>query len=497
MFLLPSVALLLLAWPAVSTVRLCLTSMSLPAASSSRPSAAPASTATVSTEDDDDAERAVLWLKLSDGRSVVSLQHRSVLRLRARLATVADRKLPLIVSLQAELSSQQAAIAALRAQLATQQAAFAADEDSAHAVYETALRAIEANSRLALSAAETEVGSLLEAANELASFALVESALQSKCDQLAAKNADNEATHRQRMAAMRRDWEQSRAQLAAAASRARDDSERRYKQQVMAAINISYTRMSDEIATMQHNKQAETRQLRRLDEAIVGCRAAIAEERDRERTEQRQRADSQRALFDVRLELRQARRDITHEQHKRASHCAMEGQRRQREADERRLRRARLECEVREWRAVRGAYERSVRRVRAAVAEVEAARSSNSFQQLVEECIGDVRRGDRPHSPTAPTPTAVVAALSEDERQRALRLLFARIRQAEVEQQERQRRSVEDQQSKAVDGTAVECAGHQRAAWAETAAAVHSEPSFFLTQHQLDEVEEPNHSGGS
>ena len=430
----------------------------------------------------------MLWLKVCDVRGDLSRQHRSIGRLRAKLESVPDRKAPLIAALQSELSTQQAAIAQLRSQLAAQQAAFASDEEAAHAVYEAALRAIEANSRTALSAAEAEVTSLAQASNELASFALVESTLQTKCAQLAAKNADNESKHQQRMAAMRAEWEDSRAALADAASRARHDSERRYKAQVMAAINISYERMSEEIAAMQHNKADETSQLRALNDRMQQCRRTIADERSRDSDEQRQRADSQRALFDVRLALRQVRRDMEHEQHKLAQHRTHEEQRQRQARLDRDSRQSSLASELSGWKAVRASYDRSVRRVRSVVVEAERARSHSSFQQLVEECIKDVKGGSG-NSNSSTKSLVSVAEMSSEDRQRILRLLFARIAEAETLKQQRQQpqqQSSEEQEAQQAVQTSLLT---EDVAVAVDAVAPNG-PSFFLTQNQPDEAEE-------
>ena len=457
------------------------------------PTSASAASPDVSTADvSDDAERAVLWLKVSDVRSVVSRQQRSIARLRSKLSRVAERKSPLIDSLQLELARQQADISSLRSELASQHSTFALDEESAHDVYDAALRSIEANSRLALSDAQTEVDALLEAGNELASFALVESALQSKCSQLSLKNDDNESKHRRRMADMRRQWDDSRVQLQQAASSARHESSRRYKQQVMAAINISYSRISDEIATMQHNKQSEARQLRRLDDQIQQCRQTIGAEKERERDEQRQRADSQRSLLDVRLQLRQVTRDIVHEQHKLGAHRLEEGQRRQQLSAARLERHEQLESELRAWQAVRAAYERSVRRVRRVVSEVDRARHVNSFQQLVDECVEDVR------SATQPRHTLPVATVSDEERQRMLRLLFVRVRQAESECLQRQ----QHQSSPALPdasplGTALVDATREVDLTVPETAVAHSGSSFFLTQNPVDETKKLINNGSS
>ena len=435
----------------------------------------------------------MLLLKVSDVRSVVSRQHRSVSRLRSKLAGVADRKSPLISALQHQLSEQQADIARLRSALAAQQASFTVDEQCAHSVHSAGLSSIEANSRLALSLADTEVTALLEASNQLASFALVEAALQSKCSQLAQRNSDNERAHRQRLSDMRRDWDVSRQQLAEAASRARHDSERRYKQQVMAAINISYSRMSDEIAVMQHNAQAEVRQGRRLDDAIQTCRLHIAAEAEREREEQRQRADSQRSLYDVRLQLRQVKRDIVHEQQKLSAHTTQQQDSRLEWTADRQLRHERLESELRRWRGVRAVYERSVKRVRCVVAEADKARSSNFFQQLVEECIAGVKCATRQSGNKVP-----VAALRDEERQRILCLLFARIRQAEMEcLRQQQQDSTADQPAATVVRAVREVAVVGESAVTLTEVAAHTGPSFFLTQHRPSETEQLVDSGAA
>ena len=429
---------------------------------------------------DDEAERVMLCLRLSDARSSVSRQQRAIARIRGKLSGVSERKAPLLASLQSELSSQQAAISQLRASLAQQQAAFSSDAESGHSVYESALRAIDANSRAALVGAEAEVSRLLEASNELASFALVEAALQSKCGQLARKNADNECKHAQRMADMRRQWDDSRAALKQAAAAARHDSERRYKQQVMAAINISYARMGDSIDSMAHSKQAEGRQLRRLHDAIAVCRQAIGEERGRERAGQQRRADSARSLLDAKLQLSQLGRDISHEQHKLAKHSAAEAARRQQTRDERQCRQWRLQSDLRGWQGVRAVCERSVTRLRAVVDEVSRARSANPFQQLVEECIRVVSTSS---STQSAHDRVAVAALGEEARQRMLRLLFVRIRQAETQCAQRERG-----QAGARETEPVETAQDDSAVEVAQAEAAHSGPSFFLTQHQPEQT---------
>ena len=486
-----------------------MSSTTLPAAGATRSGTALASAASSAVVPaavvNDEAERAVLCLKLNDVQCEVSRQQRSIARLRSKLFGLADRKTPLIAALQSELASQHSHISQLRAHLAEQRTSFTADEEAAHAVYESALRSIEANSRSALSAAASEVASLLDSSNELASFELVEAALHLKCTHLARKNADNETKHRQRLADMRRQWDISRAQLHEAASRARHDSERRYKQQVMAAINISYDTMSDEIRTMQHNKQAEVRQLGGLHDAIQRCRRLIEDEKERERSEQQRTADSQRSLLDVRLQLRQVRRDTVHEQTKLSSHTWQSAQRRQQRRAERQLRRERLESDLQGWHSVRCAFERSVRRVAEVVAEVDRARDGNSFQQLVEECIDDGRTATHKssHRPA-------VHAMSEEERQRMLRLLFARIRQAETECVQRQQQPTEQQPliDGAVGVDSILRAVHEMdleqdgsESW-HAAGVAHSGPSFFLTQYQqADEAEQlddiTGNSGGA
>ena len=405
--------------------------------------------------------------KVAELRAALAEDERVLARLRSKLQALEARKAPLLLSLSAALSGQQKSLDALRLRLQAVHASFGVEQREAHALYEAALSDMDAAFERSLANVATDARALMEQQSAVDGFASAEAALQRKRDDLRAANDAAEQRHAQRMRDMEQRWESSRQAVHAHSADARRLSELRYKERLMRLMRVSYQPVTEELRAMEAAARAEDAVRTQLQTELARCRAAVDEERARCAEDGAHRRGGTEALLELRLAIKAAECEAANERSTVERWRAGGGEARRRARAALRRRSAQVDAERSAWGRALTVQRREAARLSKAVGRVERLRTANPFHALSAECVRHVRQSGEPWS--------------RAQRLAVLRLLFARLRDAERKRDRavrsgRNGRRVEDSQ-----------ATSNAAARAESDMDARGPvSSFFLTQPTCD-----------